>query len=339
MLVSLRPYIKKMIGNFDGMLSKACLPLTNERGTLLSLVFHALFQSRSELEAETHDPQQGITVEMFRRIIDHFRRESYVFTTPEVMIEDLSPTEKYVLLTFDDGYYNNVRALPILEEFEVPAVFCVSSDHVGKGKAFWWDVLYRECRKRGRSHADIRKAVEGLKHLRTTDVESKLREEFGESALTPVGELDRPFTARELRDFAKHRLVHLGNHTKDHAILTNYSRLEVREQIRGGQEGIQEMTGKTPRIIAYPNGNATPEIWEAARDLGLQLGVLARGGKNRLPLASGSPTAMTLKRFQLWGNWSIESQCRACRSDLSLFRLLKRLDRGARTHSFSPISA
>jgi hypothetical protein len=82
------------------------------------------------------------------------------------------------------------------------------------------------------------------------------------------------------------------------------------------------MTGKIPEMISYPNGNSSPEIQQAAREIGLRLGVLARGGKNRLPLKIGAPEAMTLKRFVLWGDRGIDAQCSASRADLSVSRLL-----------------
>ena len=331
--MSARSYMKRAVRRFDDVLARLSLPAATENGRLLSFVFHGLFESRAELEAGSIDPQQGITVEMLREVILHFQSKGYDFTTPEAMVAGLSNQKKYILLTFDDGYFNNVRALPVMEEFDVSAVFFISTDHVRYARAFWWDVIFRELRKRGRSETAIVNSISTLKCIKTEDIEFKLSREFGESALLPISDLDRPFTSSELRDFATHRLVRLGNHTKGHAILTNYSPAEVRQQIEGAQDAIREMTGKIPQIIAYPNGNTNCAISGTARDLGLQLGVIAHEGKNQLPLDIESPTAMNLKRFHLWGNSSIESQCRACRSDLSLFRLLKRVDFRTRRHS------
>jgi len=126
-----------------------------------------------------------------------------------------------------------------------------------------------------------------------------------------------------LRTFSEHRLVSLGNHTKNHAILTNYSLAEAREQIQGGQDAIQEMTGKMPEMISYPNGNSSPEIQQAARELGLPLGVVVRRGKNRLPLKMEAPEAMALRRFTLWGDRGIDAQCRVSRANISYCWLLE----------------
>jgi len=167
--------------------------------------------------------------------------------------------------------------------------------------------------------------VAGYKRMKTEEVEFDLKKEFGKDALRPVGDLDRPFTARELREFAGHRLVSIGNHTKNHAILTNYCFAEVKEQIQGGQDAIQQMTGKAPEMISYPNGNSSPQIEQAAREAGLQLGVVVRRGKNRLPLKIRTPEAMSLKRFILWGDRGIDVQCRTSRTNISLYILLESL--------------
>jgi peptidoglycan/xylan/chitin deacetylase (PgdA/CDA1 family) len=49
-----------------------------------------------------------------------------------------------VVITFDDGYADNLRyALPRLEHYEVPATIFVTSGRVGHSREFWWDELER----------------------------------------------------------------------------------------------------------------------------------------------------------------------------------------------------
>jgi len=314
--------MRKTIHNWDAWLATATLPLTNERGTLLSFLVHGVFQSQEEAFSGLLDPQQSFTVDMLREFIEHFACAGYQFVSPQQMAAGLSGDGKYVLLTFDDGYYTNIRVVPVLEEFNIPAVFFISSDHVKLGKAFWWDVVYREYKKRGRTAKEIHRASARYKLFRTSEVEFDLREHFGESALSPMGDLDRPFTTGELSELAQHRLVSFGNHTKDHAILTNYSAAEVKEQIAGAQDAIGEITSKTPAIIAYPNGNHSKEILSIARTVGLQFGLVTRAGHNHAPQECGADSALTLKRFTLWGDRPVEGQCRTSRSSLSLYRVL-----------------
>jgi len=312
--------IRSFLLTLDRLISRVPLALGNEDGVLLSFLFHSLYQRSDEPRSGVVDPQQEITVEMFRQFIAHFQKHSYTFVSQADLVRGLRPGGKYVLLTFDDGYYNNVRALPVLSEFGVPAVFFVSTSHVKEGKAFWWDTAQRETLKRGIAKENVDSLFADLKRLRTAEAEAQLKKEFGDGVLRPVSDLDRPFTPAELRDFGNHPLVSFGNHTSDHAILTNYSEAEVRAQIQGAQDDIFAMTGKRAEMIAYPNGDESTAITDLARSLGLRLGVGVEPGRNRLPLELGSPDAMSLKRFTLNAGSAIEAQCRMSRSGLSLYR-------------------
>jgi peptidoglycan/xylan/chitin deacetylase (PgdA/CDA1 family) len=317
--------VQRLIQSFDDSLTNLSLRVGPERNLLISFLFHGLFTGADEVASGTADPQQAITVDMFRTLVGHFKSHSYRFVSPLEIVQGLPPGGKYVLLTFDDGYYNNVRALPILEKFDVPAVFFISTAHVKEQKAFWWDVVYREYCKRPGQLSGIDRVIAAYKLLKTHEVEAHLKKAYGENALRPVGDSDRPFSSSELRQFAKHKCVFLGNHTTDHAILPNYSRAEIQEQISGAQEDLKEISGQVPTIIAYPSGKVSAEIHQIARDAGLNLGIGVRPGRNQLPIKTGSNQAMSLRRFTPWGDREIEQQCRVSRSGISFYRLFRGL--------------
>src|SRR5581483_5848129 len=132
--------------------------------------------------------------------------------------------------------------------------------------------------------ARIQSEIASYKRLRTCEIESRLKKVYGPNALVPVSDLDRPFTPSELKQFATHPLVTIGNHTQDHAILTNYSAVDQQAQILAAQDDIREICGRIPVIISYPNGNYSSETTELAQSCGLQLGVSCSGGQDRLPL-------------------------------------------------------
>jgi peptidoglycan/xylan/chitin deacetylase (PgdA/CDA1 family) len=49
-----------------------------------------------------------------------------------------------VVVTFDDGYFDNLRnAKPLLESHDVPATVFVAAGFVGHKREFWWDELGR----------------------------------------------------------------------------------------------------------------------------------------------------------------------------------------------------
>ena len=128
----------------------------------------------------------------------------------------------------------------------------------------------------------------------------------------------RPFTIAELKQFSREPYVHLGNHTHDHAILTNYSDEQVGEQIGTAQRELTEITGEMPKIISYPNGNCSESIVRIAREQGLRIGLTVEPMKNRLPIRPEEIESMYIGRFMLEGNTDIRQQCRMCRAGIMM---------------------
>jgi peptidoglycan/xylan/chitin deacetylase (PgdA/CDA1 family) len=268
----------------------------HERSSVLIVLFHSLFRSRSEIASGVCDPQQAITVDFFSQFVESLL--TYGVAVRELEDALLHPQGGLTaVITFDDGYFNNVHALGVLEQFDVPATFFISTKHVEDQKSFWWDAVYREAAKRGAGAGAIRKQVQSLKRLRAEEIESIIVQWFGRRALMPVSDCDRPFTRTQLADFAKSRYVFLGNHTSDHAILVNYEPQEIRAQIDEAQRFLAGISGIAPKAIAYPNGTYDLRVLEIARDAGLEFGLTIRAGLNVSPVTQ----PMELRRLTVWG--------------------------------------
>lgn len=311
--------IQNFVRATDAAIARAYLKLFKERNALMPFLFHSLFRTEAEMELNVVEPLERTTVAQFRQFIEYYLECGYRFVGPNDLLQGLSADGKYAMITFDDGYYNNHLALPVLEELKVPALFFISTDHVLKNKCFWWDVLYRERHAMGASRGQIYKETVAIKGKRTDEIEAELIARFGPVALNPRGDIDRPFTPGELRQFAASPYVHLGNHTADHAILTNYTIDQVRQQLLGAQQSLREMTGVDPIAIAYPNGAHNEEIVRAAREIGLKIGFTVRPRKSAVPIDPVSSDLYRLGRFCPNGAASILTQCRTYRSDLQLY--------------------
>jgi len=272
-----------------------------DRPALLIFLFHALFDNQQEVETRQLDPQQRITV-----------------PSPGELTSGLDPKGKYVLITFDDGYFNNLRMLPLMQELNVPAAFFISTTNVQQQECFWWDVVHRERHKQGAPRADISREQKQLKRLHHRKIRQHLMDAFGNECFKPWSDTDRPMTVTELQSFAAEPLVHIGNHTSDHYILDNYPEQEVIQQIRQGQRELEQMLDFSPQLIAYPNGNYSQAAIKAAKSCGLQAGISLEKHKNYLPIDWHSDNAFHLGRFTLWGTQDISKQCDIFRSDMRL---------------------
>lgn len=320
----------------DAVLSRARLSLLGESNALRCFIFHSIFRDPADAALELIDPLQKTTLQQFREFIEHFLAQGYYFVSPNDVLRGLPKGGRFAMVTFDDGYYNNSHVVPILEAYGVPATFFISINHVLQHKCFWWDVLYRERRAQKSPEAQIECEARSLKSLRNDQIETLLIAEFGSDALQPRGDIDRPFTPRELRQFAASPCVHLGNHTADHAILTNYDPPAMRKQIGRCQHLLQEITGEKPVAIAYPNGNHSDAVVAASQAEGLRLGFTIRPCRVNLPTTRADASPMRLGRFCLKSEGSLQAQCMSARSDLPCYALMRdlylRLARGSRGH-------
>jgi peptidoglycan/xylan/chitin deacetylase (PgdA/CDA1 family) len=278
-------------------------------GTLLGVLFHSLYRDKSQLGDPALARNQNVTVEDFRCFVSALLESGYTVVSPAQVDAGLEPDGNYAVITFDDGYFNNTLALGVLEEFAVPATFFISSDHVLQNKAFWWDALSREMSKAGAADRTKNAEIKKVKSLGSEEVERHMQQRFGHDVLRPSGDLDRPFTPAELREFARHKCVHIGNHTRSHAILTRCEPNEIARQIGECQDALTQITGKPPLAVAYPNGNFSPLAVQASLAAGLRVGWTTLPHRNLLPLEAGK-SRMTLGRFIFNGGEDARQQCR-----------------------------
>ena len=309
--------IRDLVRLADKTVANLYLSLVHERGALLCFLFHSLFRDEREIALNVVNPLQRTTVADFRQFVEYYLQSGYRF----VGLEDLGklePNGKYAMITFDDGYFSNAMARPILEEFKVPGIFFISTNHVRQNKSYWWDILYREMSAAGASEAEMYREGVAMKKLQAHQVEENLRNRFGERAFEIRGDIDRPFSPAELREFAQSPMVTLGNHTADHAILTNYSRDGMREQISLARDWLKDQTSKSVTAIAYPDGACNKTVTDLCIEMGFQVGFGVDPKKNLLPIPQSS--MLQLNRFATHHKDSIESQCRMYRSDLQIYK-------------------
>ena len=217
--------------------------LAADRGTvasnaLVNVLFHSLYENDAQLANRDLAPNQNVTVAHFRGFVEEMLENGYTVVSPAQIDAGLAPGRRYLSITFDDGYFNNQLALNVLEQFRVPATFFVSTDHVQQNKAFWWDAFSRELSRSGASTERQKSEIEQLKGLTPEKIDAYLCQRFGPAVLKPCGDIDRPFTPHELGQFALNPWVHVGNHTRDHAILTNCTPAEMVDQITACQDAL-----------------------------------------------------------------------------------------------------
>jgi len=108
--------------------------------TSVILLYHRVFDAAS-------DPQRlCVSPKHFADHLDYLRRNY-----PVLSLKQLSSAlrkgrlpRRGVVLTFDDGYSDNLlNAKPLLERYDTPATFFITTGYLGSRREFWWDELER----------------------------------------------------------------------------------------------------------------------------------------------------------------------------------------------------
>ena len=319
----IRQFAQQSLSRVDRVVNRARLSIARERPTLLTFLFHGVFADQTEIDQGLLDPQQSLCLADYRQIFEYYLAHGYHFVTADQILAGLDPAGRHVCMTFDDGYHNNLRLLPLLEELQVPAHFFISTGHVKAQRCFWWDVVYRERMAAGGSAGEVHAEQVRLKDRPDAEIRAYLQAEFGSDSERPRGDGDRPMTPEEVRQLAAHPLAGVGNHTVDHAILTAVSAAEVKAQIRGAQDDLEAMIGERPRTFAYPNGNYDASMFAALREQGIDLAISCDWRTNRLPLRGDA--ALRIGRFCYTGPDELDAQGDRFRSDVSPYVRSKQL--------------
>lgn len=289
---------KSIINFIDHVTANMHVNVFGEKPALSTFLFHACLEQSTDYRHHLLYPQERLTVSDFRNFIDYFQNKGYQFISPEQVDQgQLNPKQKYGLITFDDGYFNNFNLLPVLEEFKVPALFFVPTAYFNNGKLFWSDALYHYRKKGGQTDAMIQKEVIHLKSLKLKEIEHYILEQCGAKALDAANDMNRFMTEQEFIRFAQHPFVHIGNHTHTHEILTNLDTEAVRQEFEVAQNILQQLLGYRPGWVSYPNGSFNDAVISVAAQSGMHTGITTIMEKNYFPLDNRIHGQLLLHRF------------------------------------------
>ena len=277
-------YVPITLDKLGHWLNPIILNFINEKNKLLIFYFHGIYRDSKDINLNHVSPQNNITVDQFSNFIEYFLQNKYQFIAPEDLEKGLEKEKSYVMITFDDGYYNNFYSLPVLEEFQVPATYFITTKNLVSNTSYWWDVVYKYRTQEGVPLEQVQKEQEYLKRFKHSEIDEYLLDNFGNSCFAPWSDLDRPMSTEELKIFASHNLVTIGNHTHNHSILTNYTLKEVTWELKRSNDILTEIIGYCPNTMAFPNGNYTNSLLELSHGAGFKYVFTTDSYINRLPL-------------------------------------------------------
>ncbi len=190
-----------------------------------------------------------------------------------------------VVITFDDGYRNNVTlAAPILKKMGVPAIFHLTTAYLGSPSILWttemrlrvldWPEPEIACTL---GRYDLRSC--GPDRRRRLGVANQLVEQCKRASLETREQLlvllrSKTEALPSLYDEEAHAFMdwqearwlatqgfELGSHTVSHPVLTSLAAEAVESELRQSRQKIETEAGAPCRFLAYPNGG--PEDYSA----------------------------------------------------------------------------
>ncbi|MEJ5961887.1 polysaccharide deacetylase family protein [Pedobacter immunditicola] len=101
----------------------------------LVLMYHKI----AEQELDIWD--LAVSPDRFEQQLQVLKKKTKIVSLQQLMTTK-SRFKNRVAITFDDGYMDNIKmAKPILEKYQVPATFFVTSRHDQHECEYWWDIL------------------------------------------------------------------------------------------------------------------------------------------------------------------------------------------------------
>lgn len=237
-----------------------------------------------------------------------------------------APVRNGLVLTFDDGYRNNVtEALSVLKKHRAPGAFFIATGFVETGASYWIDRLdyalqhapeeARLIEALGKSYdlrnLDRQSLAEGYRRLRlgvknsVPDDEQMLAEfdristqleEAAGTSIRDVIDVD-PYVAvatwEQLSGVAADN-VEIGSHTVNHCRLTGIDHAEVAKQLAESKEALERKLDRPCRHFCYPNGDHDRAVAALVDKAGYISAVTTDNGLNGV-----GDDLMTLRRYAM----------------------------------------
>jgi peptidoglycan/xylan/chitin deacetylase (PgdA/CDA1 family) len=236
----------------------------------------------------------AVSAENFAQQLDVLDRRIQVLSLAELVrrLADGRPLGRAVVLTFDDGYADNLLvAKPLLERHGMSATVFVVTGHTGAGRELWSDELARilltgddlpeslELEVEGRRHRfglGARKARLALYHevwrllvVLPADVQRAALDRVRDWAGMPsaVRPSRRTLTFDEVAALAEGGLIEVGAHTVNHADLSAAPASAQQAEIEDSKAACETILDRPVTSFAYPYGRvgaATPDLLRRA---------------------------------------------------------------------------
>ena len=200
------------------------------------LMFHGVSKSKSNSLNQHLQPH--LDIKQFENIIKMLN-ENYCFLKPD---EIFNNKKKGILLTFDDGFQNNYNnVIPILNSYDIPGLFFISTQHVIEPNN--WLSFIKQNMKKYTVNQDI--------------LSADLKIDYFDG-----------LTKDQIIKIANNPLHTIGSHTVTHPDLTKLSVTNIDSELINSKNYLENIINKPVEYFAYPYGNYNGIVVENVKKAG-----------------------------------------------------------------------
>jgi peptidoglycan/xylan/chitin deacetylase (PgdA/CDA1 family) len=240
-----------------------------------------------------------ITPEFLDTVIAHTRSRGYdVIALGDVPDRLRRPRGRFIALTFDDGYRDNlVHALPVLEKHQAPFTVFVTTGFADRTTTMWWNDLEEALVRLpevdfggqrlnlatpARKQTAFNSILAGLRQLPGPELHRFIAELAARAGVDAAARVDRYcLDWTEIRAMDRLALCTIGAHTVSHPLLATHAPEVALREITDSKRRLEEMLGHPVHHFAYPVGDpgaAGPREFAMARETGFTTAATTRPG-------------------------------------------------------------
>jgi peptidoglycan/xylan/chitin deacetylase (PgdA/CDA1 family) len=206
----------------------------------------------------------------FEKHINYLLNSGYTFIDVYALSDHLyhgaDLPDKPILITFDDGDPTVLtNGLPILKKYGLPSVLFVITELINTNKAFWWDRIRINLRKKGE---DSKSIAQSVAHAKKTDNAGRLR------FLSEFQELEGRQLTREELFLLQENKMSIGNHSHTHPMFDRCTETEIENELMNSRQMFQNWGLNDFSFFAYPNGNSNEAVQKQLFTNGIRLAFL-----------------------------------------------------------------
>lgn len=244
----------------------------------------------------------GISPHFLEDLLTWLRAQRWSFVSlSDVLSWQASPPERFVCLTFDDGYRDFlVGALPVLERHGAPFVVYIPTGAITRDLYAWWlglrelllrnDVVDIDAMGTRFACSDLAQKIKAYRTISSWIGQDYRRQLTLAPAFVAAGlslrELNERYYLSEcnLKALSRHPLATIGGHTSSHAALSTLELEDARLEIAENRRFLENLVQKPVVDLAYPYGDENA--------CGPREGMLA--------VSEGFRSAVTTRNGQIW---------------------------------------